>query len=368
MNSKSDESPGKIFIVCALAGGCFGLVVGIIFSILGITPFTPVALMIGGLTLFPALISGLGGMGGYYLELFFLRRGMSSPVHRLLITFIIIAVIPFSVTTLLIFRNFNPEVQRYSFIATFLGVVFGALIAFINYRLWTVKQKMATLEMENRYLAELAEKNQLLQEAARNLAVAEERNRMARELHDSISQGIHGIVYSLRSMRKITGTTGREGEILQYLEETTEATLQELRRLIMELKPSPLEEHNLTDALSLHCDLFARRQKVQADLQIEYAGNLQSEQEVALYRIAQEALANIQQHAGADKVEVRLAENAGTVKLTVKDNGRGFDPATVKKGNGLDNMAIRARQNGGDFRLHSHPGEGTMLEVSFTAI
>jgi signal transduction histidine kinase len=361
----SREDARKAFTVCAVAGGGFGLVAGAIFLFLGVAPHNQPVLFLAALSLFTAVISGLGGLGGTYLNGVLLRLGISNPFGRMLLTFVIICAIPIGAAMLFIVRGFDPDLRRYSLLGVFLGLVFGSLVAFINYRLWTVQQRVIALEMENRYLAELAGKNRLLQEAARNLAVAEERNRMARELHDSISQGMHGIVYSLHSLRHLLGSGGREGEILDHLEETTQLTLQELRRMIMELKPSPLEDHGLERALRWHCEIFARRQEVELDQRLKYHGGLSPEQEVALYRILQEALANIQKHAGASLVNVSLEENETQVTMTVRDNGQGFDLSTVKKGNGLENMTARARQNGGSLHLQPSLGEGTCLEVVF---
>jgi len=338
-------------------------VAGTIFLFLGVWPYDRPALFLVALSLFTAIISGIGGMVGAHLDGVLGRKGVGNPFWRMLLTLAIVSAVPAGAALLFIVRGLDPDLRRYSLLGVFLGLVFGGLVAFINYRLWTVQQRVITLEMENRYLAELAEKNRLLQEAARSLAVAEERNRMARELHDSISQGMHGIVYSLHSLRHLLGTGGREGEILDHLEETTQSTLQELQRMIMELKPSPLEDHGLEGALRWHCELFAQRHQVKLDQRLQYHGGLSPEQEVALYRILQEALANIQKHAGASVVEVSLEENDTQVTMTVRDNGQGFDPSTVKRGNGLENMAARARQGGGHLLVESRPGGGTCLEV-----
>ena len=249
------------------------------------------------------------------------------------------------------------------------GLAFGAVFALIVYRTERTRERLILLELENRHLAELAAREDLLREAARNLAVAEERNRMARELHDSISQGMHGIVFALRSLRTSLAGNSRGLETLDALEETAAATLRELRRLIVELEPSPLNEHGLVEALRLHGDLFARRQQIELQLNLGYNGGLQPEQEAALYRIAQEALANIAQHARAGRVELALttgsAAGAGNkaVTLTIRDNGCGFDQAAITPGFGK-NMAARARQGGGTLTISSHPGAGTAITVT----
>ena len=101
----------------------------------------------------------------------------------------------------------------------------------------------------------------------------------------------------------------------------------------MELSPSTLETNDLAEALRLHCDLFRRRQQIECQLELDYRGGLQPEQDMAVYRIVQESLANTQQHAAATRVTVSLREEAAQVILTVSDNGKGFDPQAWTKRN-----------------------------------
>ncbi|MDW7683562.1 MAG: histidine kinase, partial [Bacillota bacterium] len=279
-----EDSRKKSFMTSALAGGAFGLVIGIVFLLMGIVDLPPVP-FVAGLILLTSGVSGISGLGGAILDDGLKTRGLESAGLRSLVIFIVITAVTFG-TAFLFIRHFrwgqiSPTLQQYAVPGMFLGLVFGILVAFINYRIWKIQQKLHLLKVENRYLSELAEKDQLLQEAARNILVAEERNSMARELHDSISQGMHGIVFSLHSLRRQLGNDSDAEEILSHLEETTQATLQELRRLIMELTPSPLEDNSLEEALRLHCDLFSRRQQIDTDIQLQYKGKLTPEQEVA---------------------------------------------------------------------------------------
>jgi signal transduction histidine kinase len=155
-------------------------------------------------------------------------------------------------------------------------------------------------------------------------------------------------------------------KILNHLEETAANALQELRRLVMELSPSPLEDRSLEEALTLHCDLFARRTQVELNLELDYNGALQPDQEMAVYRITQEALANIQKHAEAGRVAVSLQSKDGATCLSITDNGKGFEPQTAKKGHGLTNMADRARQSGGRLEIKSAPLQGTTVILRFS--
>lgn len=350
------------------AGSLFGLVFAIIFLQFNDAPW-PNVYFVAGITAFAGACSGLSSMGATLLDQRLVAWGMKNNQHRAMISFAVVSVgtfgLAFIIATFLGLVVPDPQLQLYVVFGVIAGLLFGAIVAVISYRNDKIREQMLRLEMENRHLAELASREELLREAARNLAVAEERNRMARELHDSISQGVHGIVYSLRSLERLLEDNSRGLEILGHLEQTADGTLKELRRLVMELSPSPLEDQGLEEALQLHCDLFARRQQLELTLDLDYHGGLTPEQEVAIYRITQEALTNIYKHAEAKQVSVALKGGAGRAQLVIQDDGKGFEPETATGGHGLANMATRARQNGGNFELEAAPGQGTRLRVSF---
>lgn len=359
----------KTFLLSAGAGAAFGLIAGILILQKGPLPI-PAALFLPLIALGTALFAGGAGLVGALLESRLASWGVEKGLVRLAISFTLVAFLTLALTlagtTLLGHVPLFSDLNQFTLLGAAAGITFGAIFALFNYRAETIRQRMQLLELENRHLADLASREALLREAARNLAVAEERNRMARELHDSISQGVHGIVYSLRSLRTVLPDNPRGLEILGHLEETAADTLKELRRLVMELTPSPLENQGLEDALRLHCDLFGRRQQLELEVDLNYQGQLQPDQEVALYRITQEALTNVQKHAGADRVKVSLKGGAETI-LTIQDNGKGFVAEAATGGHGLHNMAHRARQSGGVFQIHSRPGQGTTVTVKYTA-
>ncbi len=356
----------KSFLHSAAAGAAFGLIAAVVFLQLLVPPWTPL-LFTAGIILLAGLSSGLAGLGGAYFDQRLLRWGIKKPLPRMAISYSVIALATFIVTyasiTAFGMLPVGADLQYYTFWGMLGGLLFGAAFALANYLVWRNKQKLLLLEMENRHLAELASREALLREAAYNLAVSEERNRMARELHDTISQGIHGIVYALRPLRATLSGNERGLEIHGHLEQTAADTLKELRRLVMELSPSPLEDHRLSEALRLHCDLFARRQQITLYLQLDYRGGLQPDQEMALYRLVQEGLANVQQHTAAAHVTVKLTGEGNNATLTVCDDGCGFDPATVKRGHGLNNMESRIRQSGGRLQIISTPGKGTEIKA-----
>ncbi len=253
------------------------------------------------------------------------------------------------------------------------GVIFAIVIAALEYYNWKVEQKMAILELENKYLEDLAAKDIMLKEATKNLLVSKERNKMARELHDSISQDIHGLSYGLSSLKNQMNNLEIEDEkvfkILNHLEKTVENTSEELKYMIKELKPAALEKNSLKDALFTHLELFEARQEIAVKKDIDDINELSPEQEYSIYRIVQEALANIQKHAEAKQVVLKLKKlkvrNNDKVKLTIEDNGKGFKNDKIKRGNGLNNMELRSKQIGGRFEVESELGAGTKIIVKF---
>jgi signal transduction histidine kinase len=123
----------------------------------------------------------------------------------------------------------------------------------------------------------------------------------------------------------------------------------------------------LAEALKIHCDLYAQRLKVGFQIQLERITGLSPAQEMAIYRVVQEALVNIQKHAAANRVLISLtAENENRIKLVVKDNGKGFNLELIQCGNGLDNMVSRCRENNGTFKIIAKHGAGTCIEAVFT--
>lgn len=359
----------KVFLISAPVGAIFGIIVVTLLSFFwDLTwPLNYYLLIV----LFPALVSGGGGMLGSFLEVTLQERGWGDESLRRGVSFFVVSFLGLVIGLTVLFIWGRPFLDgtlfRDAVFIVFGGIFFGGAIALFDYRRWKVRRRMMELEVENRFLGEIAHRDQLLQEATRNLIIAEERNRMARELHDSISQGVHGIVYGLQSLREQLGEMGqREKEILNHLEATSEATLQELQELIGELKPSLLEDQGLEEALRLYADLFARRQGVDLTIEVNYPGGLSPDQEVAVFRIVQEGLSNMGRHARAKKAWISFQKGEDQFTLEIKDDGQGFSPETVPRGEGLDNMATRARQANGWLEINSNPGEGTVIKVEFS--
>jgi len=207
--------------------------------------------------------------------------------------------------------------------------------------------------------------NARLYEQARRLAALEERQKLARELHDSVSQALYGIALGTRTARTLLGRDpAQAAEPLDYIASLAEAGLAEMRALIFELRPESLQIEGLAAALAKQAEAARARHQLQVttDFCPEPEASLAVKE--ALYRVAQEALHNVAKHAQATQVELRLAVEDGRLTLTIRDDGQGFDPTGDFPGHlGLRSMRERLEAVGGEFHLHSAPGQGTMIRA-----
>src|SRR5262249_36917465 len=197
------------------------------------------------------------------------------------------------------------------------------------------------------------------------LAVVEERNRLARELHDTVKQHVFANALLVRAARKQLDRDPQTAQRhLSEAEELAEATQQELIALIQALRPAALADKGLVAVLDAYTREWSERTSVGVDLRVQGERATPLEVEEALYRLAQEALANIARHSGASRAEIQLAWDDDQVRLTVRDDGRGFDVSDAEgKGLGLASMRERVQALGGTLNLTSAPG-GTRVEGS----
>jgi two-component system NarL family sensor kinase len=201
------------------------------------------------------------------------------------------------------------------------------------------------------------------------VSIVEERNRLAREIHDTLAQGMTGVSLHLESADALLEANADPERVRKAVRQAltlTRANLDEARRSVLDLRAAPLEGRTLMKALeALARDVSARGKP---KIRFEAIGDdrpLPVRIEAGLYRIAQEALANTSQHANARQARLRLEITAEQVQLRVEDDGQGFEPAqTPKDRYGLIGMNERARLLGGTLCLESSPGTGTCLEVS----
>jgi two-component system NarL family sensor kinase len=214
------------------------------------------------------------------------------------------------------------------------------------------------------------ERARLLQARTR-LAETEERNRLAREIHDTIAQGLAGLTLQLEAADALlTRDPSRARAALGQAIELSRAALEEVRRSVLDLRAAPLEGLTLGAALRRLAEQFRREQGIQCRCVISGSDRpLSPRIEVGVYRVAQEALANAARHARATSVRVHLDLGGiavgGSLRLTVEDDGSGFDPNLPVRGHyGLLGMRERARLLGGALHLASAPGAGTRVELA----
>jgi signal transduction histidine kinase len=200
--------------------------------------------------------------------------------------------------------------------------------------------------------------------------VLEERQRLARELHDSVAQAIYSIaLHAEAARRKLSaGDLAGTREYLCELQDAAQEALEEMRRLIFELRPPILEQAGLAAALQARLDAVEGRSNLETELAVEGIGELPAPVEQELYRIAQEALNNTLKHARARRVGVVLQRIGDRVTLTLFDDGIGFDPATAGQagGLGLRGIAERVARLGGSVQIDSASGQGTRIRVELT--
>jgi signal transduction histidine kinase len=209
--------------------------------------------------------------------------------------------------------------------------------------------------------------NAQLYQQAGSLATLEERNRMARELHDSVAQALYSISLFTDAMRRALETNRLEvaKQHLEDLVEVSKEAMADMRLMIFELRPPILEKVGLVAALQSRLDSVESRAGFQAIFQADGEFHFTSEQEGELYRIAQEALNNVIKHAQAGWVKVQLAVEPGIFRMTIEDNGVGFDLTTAEQagGQGLRNIRERSNRLGAVCRIESTPGLGTKITI-----
>ncbi|MEU9035848.1 GAF domain-containing sensor histidine kinase [Streptomyces sp. NPDC048352] len=216
--------------------------------------------------------------------------------------------------------------------------------------------------------AAIALTNARLYERSRELTIAEERSRLAHELHDAVSQKLFSLRLTAQAAAALVDRDpGRAKGELQQVAALAAQAADELRAAVTELRPAALDEDGLVATLRDHVRVLDRAHTARVTFTCDGVRALPAAQEEALLRVAQEALHNALRHSGADRVEVTLARTLeGGAVLRVRDWGRGFSPPTVRKAGrhlGLVSMRDRASGAGGRLEVRSEPGEGTTIEM-----
>jgi signal transduction histidine kinase len=199
--------------------------------------------------------------------------------------------------------------------------------------------------------------------------VIEERNRMAREIHDTLAQEFAGILLHLEAADSLHNAAPPNiSEYVARARELAKCGLEDARRMLLGLRPRPLEGAHLPDALRQLAENFSRDCGMQCSFcQRGRAHKLPEDTENELYRVAQEALCNVRKHSRARSVSILLRYRSGGVLLAIKDNGQGFcfnAPHGLARGFGLPGMSDRALRLGGRVDVNSHPGAGTEVKMT----
>lgn len=233
-----------------------------------------------------------------------------------------------------------------------------------------VAQRTAQLSEANRLLQSEVSRRTLVEEALRrerDQATIIERNRLARDLHDAVSQTLFSASLISEVLPRLWGRDVEEGRRrLEEVRQLTRGALAEMRTLLLELRPDSLVEAEIEPLLKQLAESITGRSRVPVNLSITGRCAMPVEVKIALYRIAQEALNNVAKHAGAGLVDVRLSCRASRVTLSVSDDGKGFDMKKLPPNTlGLNIMRERAREIGAAVSVRSRPGAGTRVRVAW---
>ncbi len=258
------------------------------------------------------------------------------------------------------FRPGGPSLLPPVFVLVIQTITFLVVGYFIDVLVQQLRQQNESLEHAN---AQLLDHAATLEE----LTISRERNRMARELHDTLAHTLSALSVQLETVKAYWEVDPAVVQpMLDKALTATRSGLQETRRALKSLRASPLDDLGLALALRQLATETAQRANLQLDLSVpEHLPSLTPAVEQCIYRVTQEATANVIHHANARRLMVHLAFN-GEVSLRVSDDGCGFDPQEAESAGhfGLSGMRERAQLVGGDLSISSQPGEGTTIQLT----
>jgi signal transduction histidine kinase len=270
------------------------------------------------------------------------------------------------------FRGWWPD--AHPLMRSFLGVPIVAKGDIIGAFYLTEKEGAASFDDADEKVitvlaahAAIAIENARLFEASRELSVIEERNRLARELHDAMTQNLFSLSLTAEAAGGLVRTDPARAEAeIDHVRQLARETQAELRSLVFELRPPRLEVDGLVATVGKDLEVLGRTHGLKADLRVHGMPEFVSTVEIELYRIVQEALNNAVRHARAESVAVDVDATDGMVTITVRDDGVGFDPGERvirERRLGLTSMRERAESLGGTFTIETSPRSGTTVRV-----
>ena len=240
-----------------------------------------------------------------------------------------------------------------------LYAVFFYLVTFVICAIFghTIQQTELTSEHNQRLVEELRETQQKLQE----LAVVDERNRLARELHDSVKQQVFAISMQLSAARTTLSESDKAFPAIVEAERLAQQAGAELTTLINALRPPGLESRTLPTAIQEYAKEWSRQSKIETEVHLDATISLAPQVEQALFRVLQEGLSNVARHSQADWAGVTLRNNNSHIELLIEDNGIGYDVEKITKGVGLDSMRERIEAVNGILEVSSRSPQGTYV-------
>ena len=270
------------------------------------------------------------------------------------------------------FRGWWPA--AHPVMASFLGVPIVSRGEVVGAFYLTDKEGAPEFDAEDQRLIEMlaphaavAMENARLYERSRELSIVEERNRLARELHDSLVQKLFGVVLAAQSAGTLLDRDAEGArEQVRVVQELAQEAVVELRSLVFQLRPAEIETEGLGAALRKHVELVRRTHRAPIALELTGEPRLRPGVDEEVFRIAQESLQNALLHARAGEISLHLDESPGGLALTVADDGVGFEPdesGLRSRRLGLTSMEERARGLGARLRIESAPGAGTTIEL-----
>jgi signal transduction histidine kinase len=270
------------------------------------------------------------------------------------------------------FRGWWPS--AHPSMASFLGVPIVARGSVVGAFYLTDKEGAREFDLADQRLiqmlsahAAVAMENAHLHERSRELSIVEERNRLARELHDSLVQKLFGVVLAAKSAATLLERDAGDARVqVDRVGDLAQDAIAELRSLVFQLRPAAIETEGLAAGLRKHVEVLRRVHGADVGLELQGAPRVRPGVDEEIFRIAQEALHNALRHARAERLAVQLHENGDGLRLAVTDDGVGFDPGAPElraRSLGLTSMEERAREVGGRLDIDSAPGAGTTVAL-----
>ncbi|MFM7363657.1 MAG: sensor histidine kinase [Cuspidothrix sp.] len=280
---------------------------------------------------------------------------------RLTVTFLSFILFLLTLRQRIPYGKVTPLTQeRFWFFSFSLAVLFGLSLVFVLLLMNTVLSERESKD-------KLAVANQKLREYAlkiENQATLEERNRIAREIHDSLGHSLTALNLQLETALKLSKSDiPRAMTFLATAKQLCSQALQDVRQSVSKMRFHPLQEQNIEQAIAVLAADFQRTTGILPNCQISLISPLSMEISMPIYRIIQESLTNIYKYAQATEVQIELMTNLSYLTLIIKDNGQGFELEQNTTGFGLQSMRDRTLALGGEFTIHTHPDTGCQIIV-----